>query len=75
MVFDFLYLVATLNSPDLIVFLEQQCFYRFKEFPNLFNDLGQHFLVFLICVKAGPKEVFFGDEVVNDCWMSGSKNS
>ena len=25
--------------------------------------------------KAGPKEVFFGDEVVNECWKSGSTNS
>ena len=25
--------------------------------------------------KAGPKEVFFGDEVVNECWKSGSKVS
>ena len=24
--------------------------------------------------KAGPKEVFFGDEVVNECWKSGSTN-
>ena len=26
-------------------------FYRFKEFPNLFNDLRQHFFVFLIFVN------------------------
>ena len=90
MVFDFLYLVATLNSPDLIVFV-YQCFSQVKEFQNLFNAhtalqihmtsdwVPMYSNVFKsahFCeTKAGPKEVFFGDEVVNECWKSGSKKS